>query len=92
MFSKRFFDIIFQKALNLIPFIPASEVVKIIKVFEDRADYLSQFTSKGSKFMEHIAQDMEKTSMEDLCYLIQLYSHDPAFSKYLLVNLLEKMR
>ena len=41
MFSKRFFDIIFQKGLNLIPTLPASDVVKIIKVFEDRADYVS---------------------------------------------------
>ena len=30
--------------------------------------------------------------MDDLCYLIQLYENEPSFSKYLLGNLLEKMK
>jgi len=34
---------------------------------------------------------MDKSSMNDLCYLIEIYKGDAAFSKYILTNLLEKM-
>ena len=35
---------------------------------------------------------MDKSSMDDLCHLIELYKGDVSFSKYLLTNLLEKMK
>ena len=35
---------------------------------------------------------MDKISMDNLCYMIQLFKEDPIFSKYLLTNLLKKMQ
>jgi hypothetical protein len=58
-------------------------------VFADKKNYLKKFTNSTLK--ENVAQDMDKSSMEDLCYLIELYKGDASFSKYLLTNLLEKM-
>lgn len=41
---------------------------------------------------KHIAEDMHGMAMEDICYLLQLFKDDMAFSKYLATNLLRKMK
>ncbi len=69
-FSDRFYDILFEKALNILPNSPSNEVVKLIKVYGDRQDYLKEFTKNSTKYKNHIAQDMDKISMDNLCYMI----------------------
>jgi len=44
LFSDRFYDILFQKALSILPNAPSNDVVLLIKVFGDRQDYLKEFT------------------------------------------------
>lgn len=63
----------------------------MMKTFSDRQSNVQDFTSRSTKFKEHIAQDMDRVGMNDLCYLIELFKDDESFSKYLLICLLDKM-
>ena len=65
--------------------------MKLIKAFQHHHEYIQQFADSSQKIKKHIAQDIDKTNMDDLCYMIQLFKSDPAFSKYLLSKVLEKM-
>ena len=90
-FSERFFDQLFQYALKLLPVSGSADVVTLLKTFSDRQAYVEQFTSKSTLIKEHIAQDIEKTSVSDICHMIELFKNDHAFNKFLLISLIDKM-
>lgn len=80
-----------MQGLKLLPYKPASDTVLLLKTFSDKKDYLKQVAGTSIKLKEHIAQDMARATLPNICYLIELYKDDAAFSKYLLTCLLEKM-
>ena len=45
-FSDKFYDILFQYALNMLPNRSSSQAVELIKVFENKRAYLEEFTRK----------------------------------------------
>ena len=90
-FSDRFYDRLFMQGIKLLPYKPASDTVLLLKTFSDKKDYLEQLAGTNTKLKEHIAQDMARSTLPNICYLIELYKNDAPFSKYLLTCLLEKM-
>ena len=66
----------------------ASDIVQFLKSFELQQHSLEEFLGQNSQLKHHIVQDMAKVSIDDLCYLIELYKDDNLFGKYLLMNLL----
>jgi len=89
-FGDRFFNQMFQTALKILPGGTTAELVQMMRTFSDRQSNVQDFTSRTSKFKEHIVQDMERIDINDLCYLIELFNEDLSFSKYLLDRLLER--
>ena len=81
-FSDRFYDTLFYYSLKILPSTHSSEAVKLVKLFDAKRSpicfdanttkraYLEEFTEKSSQLKVNIAQDMDKTAMDDLCYLI----------------------
>ena len=45
-FSDKFYDILFQYALNMLPNRSSSQAVELIKVFENKRAYIEEFTRK----------------------------------------------
>ena len=92
IFSERFYDQMFQTSLILLQTSTASEAVNVIKIFSDKQSYVEEFTMKSGTFREHIAQDMEKTSIGDLCHMIDIFKDDKDFNRYLVICLIDKMK
>ena len=92
MFSERFYDQMFQNALILLQTSTASEAVNVIKIFSDKQSYVQEFTRKSEQFKEHIAQDMEKTSISDLCHMIEIFKDDHSFNRYLVICFIDKLK
>ena len=91
-FSDRFYDTLFFNSLKLMPTSSTAETVSMIKSFENKRAFLEELTENSSQIKVHIAQDMYSIQIEDLVELIKLFKNDEKFSKYLLINLLEKMK
>ena len=90
-FSDRFYSKLLMAGIKLLPGRPASDTVLLMKAFSEKKEHLGQLVSTSVKLKEHIRQEMMRQSIQNICYLIDLYRDDVPFSKYLLTCLLEKM-
>jgi len=67
----------------------ASDVVLVMKLFEDKTELLEEMLEAGMK--EQIAQDVATINVGDIGVLLELYKNDKQFRKFLVNVFLDKL-